>query len=302
MRETVGRSGGVRICKVRGLNVFSRAALLWALLALPANAQQNLVHGLWVWKGPSVAQEPQGAERLRDFCRSHHINEIYISVTEHGQPMPQRPLADLIAVLHRSGIRVEALLSSEKADEAGKHREKLLDKVHEVLAFNHDHRRRQFDGIHLDIEPQQRPENKGAGNLRFLPGLVAAYRDVRAAAEPAHLTVNADIQNKLLKGDPTERRMLMTSLPRLTLMLYEVSAPEDPQSAEKLRAASAKFLDMAYAGLSDSHLATMVIGIRTPDYGAQMPAMVRLLDEANTSNPHYAGWSWHAYGDSAAAP
>jgi hypothetical protein len=42
-------------------------------------------------------------------------------------------------------------------------------------------------------------------------------------------------------------------LPRLTLMLYELSSPTDgdnlEKKAEKLRAASQKFLDMAYDGI-----------------------------------------------------
>ena len=76
-------------------------------------------------------------------------------------------LAGLIEQLHRSNIRIEALLSSEDADEPGKHRDKLLDRVHEIVQFDQGHPKDQFDGIHLDIEPQQRPENKGPGNLGF---------------------------------------------------------------------------------------------------------------------------------------
>ena len=109
----------------------------------------------------------------------------------------------------------------------------------------------------LDIEPQQRAENKGAGNLRFLPGLVDAYGAVLALARPADLTVNADIQNKLLKGTLKERRSLLASLPRLTLMLYELSSPGDGQSTEqrmeKLRTESGKYLAMAYDGLGDGN-------------------------------------------------
>jgi hypothetical protein len=209
-------------------------------------------------------------------------------------------------VLHVSHIRVEALLSSEDADEPGKHREKLLSKVREILEFNRNHAKTRFDGIHLDIEPQQRPENKGPGNLRFLPGLVEAFRAVNSLATPARLPVNADIQNKLLKGTLDQRRMLLSALPRLTLMLYELSSPGDGESQqqqlEKLRTASAKFLDMAYEGLNDpnpvrSNLAKLVIALRTPDYGEQLPNMLHLLDEANGANPHYAGWARHSYND-----
>jgi hypothetical protein len=275
-------------------------------------AAQNAtpVHGLWVWKGSTVIGEAGGIEKLRDFCRSEGINEIYISVSSHGT-MLQGDFPKLIDVLHRSNVRVEALLSSESADEAGKHREKLLDEVRQVVRFNQNHPKRRFDGIHLDIEPQQRPENKGPGNLRFLPGLVEAYTAVRRIAEPAGMSVNADIQNKLLKGDVAQRKMLLSSLPRLTLMLYEISSPNDGESNDekmkKIQSASRKFLEMAYLdlenldlenkGLPSAGLAKMEIGLRSPDYGADLPAMLKAVEVADSANPHYAGWAWHSYRD-----
>jgi hypothetical protein len=266
-----------------------------------AAAQASVhVHGLWVWKGPSIVATTGGIAKLRDFCSSEGVNEIYISVSSNGKLL-EDDFPELIDVLHRSGVRVEALLSSEDADEPGKPREKLLDHVQQIVRFNEGHPKRRFDGIHLDIEPQQRPENKGPGNLRFLPGLVEAYRDVQRVTEPTGLTVNADIQNKLLKGDLSQRKMLLESLPRLTLMLYEVSSPNDAESTEqkreKIKAASQKFLAMAYQGLNGANLATMVIGLRTPDYGQLLSDMLRSVDEANSSNRHYSGWARHSYND-----
>jgi hypothetical protein len=275
---------------------------LFALCCLSASAQSDtLVRGLWVWKGPSIVAEPGGVEKLRNFCHSQGIDEVYISVSSHGA-MLQGDFSRLIDVLHRSQVHVEALLSSEDADEAGKHRDKLLDEVRQVVRFNQNHPQRRFDGIHLDIEPQQRPENKGAGNLRFLSGLVETYRAVRELAGASGLTVNADIQNKLLKGNLTQRQQLLSSLPRLTLMLYEVSGPNDgetsQQKTEKIQAASQKFLSMAYAGLPRAELAKMVIGLRTPDYGSLLPSMLKAVDAANSNNPHYAGSARHSYNDS----
>jgi hypothetical protein len=282
--------------------------IFFGMFSRPAVAGDDVpIHGLWVWKGPSVLEAPQGAEGLRGFCQSQGVNEVYFSISSHGQMAGEGLLTHLINTLHRSNIRVEALLSSEDANETGKHREKLLDHVREVIQFNQRHPRDRFDGIHLDVEPQQRPENKGPGNLRFLPGLVEAYRAVRALAESSQLMVNADIQNKLLKGDAGERRMLLSSsLPRLTLMLYELSSPSDGDSvdkkSEKLRAASQKFLDMAYEGLRDPNLAKMVIGLRTPDYEGLLPTMLKTLDQANRANPHYAGWARHSYNDALQSP
>jgi hypothetical protein len=268
------------------------------LAAQPAPA---FVHGLWVWKSPEVLQAPQGAERLRDFCKAQGINEIYVSFSAASAPAEERDFTHLISLMHRNGMRVDALLSSTDADEPGKHRDKLLDRVKGVIEFNRRHPGERFDGIHLDIEPQQRPENKGPGNLRFLPGLTDAFRAVRAEAEPAGMTVNADIQNKLLKGDAAQRRMLLTAAPRLTLMMYELSSPNDGQTAQqkadKVAKESGKFLAMAYDGLAGSDLAKIAIALRTPDYGDLLPQMLARLDDANRADPHYLGWARHSYND-----
>jgi hypothetical protein len=258
-------------------------------------------HGLWVWKGPSILQTQASVDSLRDFCRTNQINEVYLSVSQRGEMMPAAAMVRVIGVLHKSNIRIEALLSSENADEGGKHLEKLLGEVQTVVRFNQQNSANRFDGIHLDIEPQQRPENKGPGNLRFLPGLVQAYRAIREVAERAGMSVNADIQNKLLKGDVKQRELLLSALPQFTLMMYELSSPNDgddaPKQMAKVRDASKKFLDMAYDGLNGQHLAKMIIGLRTPDYEGRLPAMLQTLDDSNQSDPHYAGWARHSYND-----
>lgn len=281
-----------------------------ALLVAPplAAGSQNSVriHGLWVWRGPSMLESRGSAESLRAFCRAEGVNEVYVSISERGQLMTPGSMSRMLHVLHRGNIRVEALLSSENADEGAAHLDKLLGRARAVLQFNREHPAERFDGLHLDIEPQQRSENKGAGNLRFLPGLVEAYRAVRRLAEPSGLTVNADIQNKLLKGSLEERRMLLSALPRFTLMMYEVSNPHDgdgiERKREKVRVASERFLGMAYDGLSGPDLGRMVIALRTPDYDQRLAEMLRVLDEANGANPHYLGWARHSYNDTLGVP
>jgi hypothetical protein len=276
-------------------------------LTRTAVAQEVPVHGLWVWKTPTLLDLPSRGEALRDFCRSQHINEVYLSFSsQNGGAAEEVEIAKLIVLLHRSHIRVEALLSSDNADQPGKHRDKLLEHVNEVLAFNGKHARDKFDGIHLDVEPQQRQENKGPGNLGFLPDLLDTYRAVRVLAEQNQMTVNADIPNKFLKGDLNQRRALLSSLPRLTLMLYELSSPTDggdtAAHADKLRQASQRFLDMAYQGLDGTQLARMSIGLRTPDYEGQMANMLNVVQETLSGNPHYLGWAWHSYNDTLEAP
>src|ERR1700739_1862847 len=232
------------------------AAVLCLVPGAAAQGQSHqFVHGIWVWRTPILLDLPARGEALRDFCRSNQINEVYLSFTSQNSAAPEKQeIGKLIELLHKSHIRVEALLSSADADQPGKHRDKLMGHVNEVVTFNREHSHQRFDGIHLDIEPQQRQQNKGAGNLGFLPNLLDTYRAVLAVAQQNQMTVNADIPNKFLKADASQRQALMSSLPRLTLMLYELSSPGDGQStaaqADKLRQASTKFIDAAYQGFN----------------------------------------------------
>jgi hypothetical protein len=264
----------------------------------------DLVHGLWVWKSQGVLEAPHSANALLKFCESESINEVYVSVAENPRTMAvsnEQQIAHLIALLHRSNIRVEALLSSIDADQPGQPRDKLVGRVQGILRFNRRRPQERFDGVHLDVEPQQRRETKGPGNLRFLPDLASTYRAVRVLAEPAGMTVNADIPVKYLKGKVGERRMLLSAVPRLTLMLYELSSPEDsdsaPQKTEKLQKAAQRFLEMAYQGLGHADLARMSIALRTPDYRDLLPTMFKSLDETLGANPRYLGWARHSYND-----
>jgi hypothetical protein len=263
---------------------------------------QPPVHGLWVWKSAAVLGTLPGAAAVLRFCKSTGISEVYVSFPARVDGGEERRLAALISQLHDSRTRAEALISSVDADKPGAARAKLLAHARAVLQFNERHSGARFDGIHLDIEPQQRAENKGPGNLKFLDGLIAAYREVAALTEPARLSLNADIQMKLLKGDLEQRRALLRSVPRVTLMLYELSAPDDGASAaqkqDKLRERDRELLDAAYQGLADEGLAKMAIALRTPDYGPLLSRMLASLDEMNRADPHYLGWARHSYNDS----
>jgi hypothetical protein len=166
--------------------------------------------------------------------------------------------------------------------------------VNEVVTFNREHSHQRFDGIHLDIEPQQRQENKGSGNLAFLPNLIDTYRAVREVTEQNQMTVNADIPIRFLRGDASQRQALMSSLPRLTLMLYEQTTADQ---ADKVSQVSTKFMDMAYRGLSGANLAKLAIGLRTADYQQQLPDMLKAVQNTLAANPHFLGWAWHSYND-----
>jgi hypothetical protein len=288
---------------------YARVALLLGGIVLGAasatcvDARERVppAHGLWVWKGEGLLHSASGERALLAFCRSEKITEVYLSIPQQDIKSEDKAIGHFVEQLHGANVRAEALVSSTTADLGGTARAKLMEHVRAILRFDALHADQRFDGIHIDVEPQQRTENKGEGNLKFLPGLVDTFHEIRALAEPRGLTVSADIQGKLLKGDPAQRRALLSALPRFTLMMYELSSPADGKSAEekaaKARDTSQEMLARAYEGLNDPGLARMAIALRTADYGKLLPQMLQALDDANTTNPHYLGWARHSYND-----
>jgi hypothetical protein len=278
--------------------VASVSALQGPIVLAAPPSDSSRVHGLWVWHATAIIASGAESERLRAFALSEHINEVYLSVLNHGELADPRGACSVLNSLHHSQIRTEALLSSTNADEPGKHRQRLLDEINAVIRFDADHARCRFDGIHLDIEPQQRPENKGPGNLGFVPNLIAAYREARDLARAAGLTVDVDVPIKVLKADVSQRRALFASVDRVTLMLYELNGAQDvtfEQKADKLRNASRRAFAESYAGLADPGLAELIIGLRTQDYEESLPRLFELLDSTFAQDSRYGGWARHAY-------
>lgn len=274
-----------------------RAALSAALVAaaLPAGAAALPVHGLWVWNSSQALQAPQGATALRDFCQSAGINEVYVSVSRDYSALEELRLTQLIALLHQVDVRVDALIYSVDGDEVGAPRTGLLDHVQSILNFDHHHPAQRFDGIHLAIEPQRRPEYQSATNIQFLPALVVTYRAVRARTDRAALSLDADIPSKVLTADVDERRALLSAVPRLTLLMDAGAgargAATPVQRLDEVRQGSRRYLHMAYRGVDEPHAAGMLIALRAQDREPELPRLLAALDEANRSDPHYLGWA-----------
>ncbi len=261
------------------------------------------VHGMWIWNSSTVLQMPQAPLAIRNFCASEGINEIYVTVSRHYSALEALRLGELIGQMHQAGIRVEALIWSTDADEPGAPRTHLLDRVQSILQFNREHWAARFDGVHLAVEPQQRDENRGADNIGYLPGLIETYRAARRLTDRAGVTLNADIPPQLLRAALLQRRALLSSMSRLTLLLYDDTVGDAAAPAptlERLREISGRLLESAYAGLDGERLARMLLALRASDYGSQLPQMLLALDQTYAGDPHYLGWARQSYNDALA--
>ncbi len=74
-----------RCLRVASVWIFYSVFLGAFSLSAFAGAAPSLIHGLWVWKSPTVLEAPRGAEALGDFCKSEAINKVYVSVSEGSE-------------------------------------------------------------------------------------------------------------------------------------------------------------------------------------------------------------------------
>jgi hypothetical protein len=93
--------------------------------------------------------------------------------------------------------------------------------------------------------------------------------------------------------------MLLSALPRLTLMLYEISSPQT--ALTKIGHARAQCSKVSRFWLMQVQplkiWAEWSIALRTQDYGESLRAMLKTLDDTFRSNPRYLGCAWHSYND-----
>ena len=239
--------------------------------------ERPIAHGLWVWKTAELLRDPTAATTLRAFCAATGVTEVYLSV-------PKAVLADarlpaLVATLRRGGLRVEALMGEPGWYRAAA-RGALDERIGAIGRFDAAHPEARFAAVHLDIEPHQLRENKGAANLGYLPELAETLAGARAAATRAGMDIAADLPRKVLRASVADGQALARACPRLVLMLYELPPGVDP--AEIVRPALAWHADV-------------VVGIRHADHGDGTRATGERIEAALARTPGFAGWAVHDY-------
>lgn len=129
---------------------------LSVLLAFPARAGTETVHGLWVWDFYEALSTPEQRERLLNVAGNNGINLLFIGT---NQTLPRHPsdYEALIRNAHQAGIRVFALAGKSDWALEQNHRH-VLAHVQQVMDYNLNYPSAPFDGIQLDIEPYTLPD------------------------------------------------------------------------------------------------------------------------------------------------
>lgn len=250
-----------------------------------ARLPPSRARGMWVWRTAEILDHDPRGEELRRVCAQNGVTEIYLSASRGA--LGDRRLPSLLEALAEDHLRVEALIGEATWYRAGD-RHRLLERIDAIAAFDAEHPRSRFAGVHLDVEPHQLPENKGDGNLGFVRELIATYAAAHARAERVGLALAADVPRKLLGVSPAEADALLGACPRLTLMLYGL--PRSPSAAKAIVERARTALGwVARRGAGE-----ILIGVRVRDH-ADPGAVASEVDAALEGAPGYRGAAMHDY-------
>jgi outer membrane protein TolC len=189
----------------------------WALLA-PVDCRSR---ALYVWSSASIITQlsHQSAASVTEAARDAGVTHLFLSLDSAQLEQYARnpePLRAALDAAHERGLRVDLLLG-EPTWLLENRRNDLLSIIRRLSALP-------FDGLHLDIEPNQL-ENSGLDESALLASLVDTVRAVRAmSAWPVDVSVHPRYLTKLA-GTHTLGDALSDADVTATLMVY-VANPE----------------------------------------------------------------------------
>jgi hypothetical protein len=154
-----------------------------------------------------------------------------------------------------------------------------------------------FAAIHLDIEPHTVRANHGVDVNAYLPMYVDTLRHARERAGGGRLPVSADVPRKFFLASEETRLALVSAVPRLFLMLYELPGRAGPSedAGDEIARTSTVALRAAYSEVGAGTKSEMIIGLSVADYGRRLAPMLGALDRANGGSARYAGWAIHDF-------
>jgi len=189
---------------------------------------EKMKSAVYVWNTEPFLQRDTRTAALNEIINAG-FSRVLISFT-HQQtlsllsPPGKDKLDALLAEAKSKGVRIDLLLGDPKWAE-GDQREELLSLIRKLGIFN-------FDGIHLDIEPDSLP-GAAARQAELLEGLADT---IQAVKEITMLPVSISIHPRYLEDDLgvlARQKLLSLGLEEVVVMIYS----DNPQlTAQRMSA------------------------------------------------------------------
>lgn len=254
--------------------------------AVTAAASSGWARGLWVWNQPT-------AKSLVAFARVRGINELFVSVPPNLPTSSRLTWVRSVAKLAGpAGIRLQAL-----GGDPG-----WIDDPGAAVAWQDAALSTGlFSGVHVDVEPWQRPD-WNTDQAGAIAGYLATYNRLQAATT---LPLEADVPFWLwtltaADGTPVDAAVLQR-VDKVTMMSYRNTV----SGADSITAIGARTLAAGTAAgkpvrlaVETNHLGNDPVAVKQTFYGKTEAALNTALDQVDAAESgvaSYAGMAVHDY-------
>lgn len=213
---------------VRPFGANEKTAIDVAIEKRQAMPLQKIKAAIYVWDAEPFLQSDTRTVALNEIVNAG-FSRMLISFT-HKQvlnllaPKGKKELDALLVAAKSQGVRIDLMLGDPAWAEPD-HRGKLLSLIEELRTFD-------FDGIHLDIEPDSLP-GAAVRRAELLAGLADTLKAVKAITI---LPVSISIHPRYLEGDLgvlARQKLLTLELEEVVVMIYS----DNPRSTAQRMAA-----------------------------------------------------------------
>lgn len=190
----------------------------------PAMPLGKMKAAVYVWNAEPFLQSDTRTISLNDIVAAGFsrmlISFTYKQASDFLSPKGKDELDALISAAKSKGLRIDLMLGDPTWVDT-EHRGELLSLIKQLQKFD-------FDGIHLDIEPDSLP-GASARRAELLEGLADT---VKAVKEITLLPVSISIHPRYLEGDLgvlARQKLLPLGLEEVVVMIYS----DNPQAAAR---------------------------------------------------------------------
>ncbi len=159
-----------------------------------SRAKRDLRRAMWVWQTEALLGDVALRDQLLATCKSQNITDVFLQLVPATLGTNSwSAMLDLVADLHKVGVRVDALDGSPKYSQAKNHHV-ALEIAGVVVASNRiEPAQRRFDGMRFDIEPYLLPGFSGPAKASILGDYLSLLDKLHAVASSGELPLGADI-------------------------------------------------------------------------------------------------------------
>ncbi|MFH0799829.1 MAG: hypothetical protein V2A66_06570 [Pseudomonadota bacterium] len=186
---------------IKDMALTTKKDVILPALAAGSQTSRALGKGMWLWETDKITGSPAEMEKLKNFCVSQGITDLFVQIPYEAKQdgnawsiaWNSSKVKPLIALLHRTGIRIHALDGDPKYA-LTKYHGRIIALIKEIIRYNETASANEhFDGVRYDNEPYLLPGFGGVQRESILKQYLDLLGQLKSLTASAKLELGVDI-------------------------------------------------------------------------------------------------------------